>query len=247
MVTWAFPHTNTHDCLKPYSTCHWLRRASDVTQGWGCTRAAVFWVRYNEHFYMQSHAHKTECFNRYKLQSGRIGDYPGWGYQMVDYLMALHLHNVMAATQWEHLDSCSFVAALPAVCKGYIPEEHRLNGCFPVLHFLCLCPETQGQKANRVSWKWLSKHDSTHHISSSRLTLRSLWPQHSSRVPLPTQKQTFLYKQNVRLAVTSAMQRVNSIPHREVSEEWSAGGSRGTQPLPGSFGTLISIHVKIVC
>lgn len=36
------------------------------------------WSR-NEHFYMQSHVHKGECFNSYKLQNGRIGDYPVLG------------------------------------------------------------------------------------------------------------------------------------------------------------------------
>ena len=62
-----------------------------------------FWGRYNEHFNMQSRVHKRECFNSNKLQSGRIGDYPGWGYPVVDYLMALHLPNVIAAIQLEEL------------------------------------------------------------------------------------------------------------------------------------------------
>lgn len=72
---------------------------------------------FNEHFYMQSHVHKRECFNSYKLQSGRRGDYPGWGYSMVDCLMALHLHNVMAATQPEELVFCTLSAAVLAVCR----------------------------------------------------------------------------------------------------------------------------------
>lgn len=94
-----------------------------------------FWWCYNEHFYMQSHVHKRVHFNSYKLQNGKIGDYSGLGYPVVDYLMALHLHNLMAATQLEErrLVCFTFTAAVKAVCRRSRLCELLLN--FPVLLF----------------------------------------------------------------------------------------------------------------
>lgn len=102
---------------------------------------------------MQSHVHKRECFNIYKLQNGRIGDYPGWGYPMVDYLMALHLYNVIAAKQLKELVSFNLSAAVPAVCRWSALWTSVECSSFvsPVLHYrlLLLCPVTRGLTPTR--------------------------------------------------------------------------------------------------
>lgn len=42
----------------------------------------------------------------------RIGDYPGWGYVMVDYLMILLLHNIIASALLEDLVSLTCLLLL---------------------------------------------------------------------------------------------------------------------------------------
>lgn len=85
----------------------------------------------------------------------RIGDYPGWGYVMVDCLMILQLHNVMASALLEDLVSltCLLLLRLQVIYISEILFCFRLLLYCSTLMLFNVLPCASGAEVNKVRLK----------------------------------------------------------------------------------------------
>ena len=121
--------------------------------------------------------------------------------------------------------------------------EFSVFSCSTLAAFTFVSCDSRAE-ANKVRWTCLNSQYGTHQISTarlSRLTLGSLWPHHSTWVPLQKDR---------KYSDVSTWTKRQTVCHRnnekDVLEE-SGGWSKTRRHLPGSFCTSIGIIINIVC
>lgn len=165
---------------------------------------------------------------------------------MVDYLMALHLHNVMAATQLEELVSFNSSVAVPAICR--ISAFWTSVECSCFLHCHLLCPVTRGLKPSRSvesdCWNsiWYPPYIHLQALQAHPWDLEVPVAPSLHQSPPSDRKtnsfQKFLHRQNVRVAVLSQQCKGYAVLH---TGRWTR------TRLEGKAGTSMGININIVC